>query len=166
MGLIGEAVLETVDRVEWKVDVSSSAILNGVRCFVTVGGAESIPISSKSRSMTSVMPEDVDCEVIAVFERAFSLSSTSSETNGEDRPSSQLTSLLLPSSYILLWTGVACLLAPICVFRGDFVGNPGAILFGVRLNGDGIIEPSAFAFEGERGDSGDSIVSKTAVPCW
>lgn len=113
--------------------------------------------------MTSVVPEvqDVDLGVMAVlFARAFSLSSTSSERKGDERPSSQRKSLLLPSSYMLSRTGVACLLAAKCILHGDLMGEMGAILLGVRLNGDGIMEPKAFAFEGERGESGESIVRK------
>jgi hypothetical protein len=39
-------------------------------------------------------------------------------------------------------------------------------LLGVRLNGNGIMEPKAFAFEGERGESGESIVRKLYLVSW
>jgi hypothetical protein len=59
--------------------------------------------------------------------------------------------LLLLSLYALTRTGVACLLAPIFILSGVFVGDEVTILFGVRLSGVGIFDPSAFAFEGETG---------------
>lgn len=162
-GLTGEACLETVDRVVWKVHVSSSAILNGVRCFVTVGGASSRPMSLKSRWIISVVPDEVDLED-AACDRAFSLSSTNCETKGEECPSSQrISSLLL--SYELTLTGVACLFAAVCVFSGDVFEGDVAILDGVRFIGDGIFDPKALAFEGGRGESGESMVITRTLRC-
>lgn len=54
------------------------------------------------------------------------------------------------------------MLAPVCVFSGVLEGDAD-ILLGVRLNGDGIIEPKAFALEGEMAERGDSMVSRYLV---
>ena len=159
-GLFGDALRETVDFVVWNVQVSSSAILNGVRCLVTVGGA-SMPMSFMSRSMTSVLPveDDVDLDAMLATACVFSLSSASCETNGDDRPSSQCSSpLSLLSNGEEVRTGVACLLALICVLSGEaFNGEP--ILVGVRLKGEGMSEARAFALEGEMFDNGESMAA-------
>jgi hypothetical protein len=108
--------------------------------------------------------EELDLEAtaeagVATTALAFSLSSIISEINGEERPSSQCISLLLTSSYPLPCTGVACLLAPISGLSGVFVGDVLPILLGVREIGVGIMEPSAFALEGEREERGESMVA-------
>ena len=49
-----------------------------------------------------------------------------------------------------------------CAFNGVLDGE--LILLGVRLNGDGLMEvPRAFALEGEREESGESMFADGAV---